>query len=144
MHCCLSTESTEGMIHEMRILLLALCLAVSPWASAEPKVEVTTCVDYDRPQDVHPNHYWDGKIHLVPMYDESGKRFVGYVIVNLPKSSPFLNRGFQVGDILTEIDGVIFAPPAPQADGAKTFAKIRSNAFKSAKVERCQRLSLKY
>lgn len=78
------------------------------------------------------------------MFGEDGKKFVGYVIVHMPKGSHFLKRGFQVGDVLTEIDGVSFAPPAPNGDSNKTFTKIKSNSFKSAKIERCQKLSLKY
>lgn len=128
------------------IFLINLIWVTSIFAEDHPvpKLETFTCVNYDKPQDVHPTHYWDGQIHLAPMISQDGKRFIGYVILHMPKGSPFFKRGFQIGDVLTEIDGRAFTPPTPKEDFSSEFKKIKSNSFKSAKIERCQKISLSY
>lgn len=108
------------------------------------KLEATTCIDYNKPQDIHPTHYWDGKIHLVPVFDKTGKSFKGYVIVHLSKDSPFLSRNFAVGDVLTELDDVKAVISAPGEKENKFLAKIKTNSFKTARVERCQKIIFSY
>lgn len=108
------------------------------------KSEATTCVDYNNPQGVQPTHYWDGRIHLVPMFDETGKAFKGFVIVNIPKGSPFLDRSFQVGDILTGLDDTKAVISSPGEKENKFLIKLKENSFKSAKIERCQKIVINY
>lgn len=64
---------SKSLAHRMgiamnRIVLILVGLIVLPLAAAEnsdaPKIETSTCLNYDKPQDVHPTHYWDGKIPL--------------------------------------------------------------------------------
>lgn len=101
-----------------------------------------SCINYDEPQEIHSSHYWDGKIHLVPMFGSGGISFKGFVIVHLPKNSPYIDQGFLVGDIITQIDDIFPKADPDKKVNEKFFEKLKSTKFKSVKIERCQNIEI--
>lgn len=95
------------------------------------------CVDLAPFRMVQPTHYHAGGVHLVPWYRVLDA-FGGYLVVSTDER--LRARGVRVGDVLLELDGTKPEAPGPGRTPTSFFDRLKT--FKTAKVERCARLTL--
>ncbi len=95
------------------------------------------CFENTKPWPVHPGHFYDKDIHLVPSLpaDKPGAKkqaanyLAGYSVVFVRADGPYEKLGIRSGDLVTGVDGTDLDPYKNGIDSKtemKLLAKIKA------------------
>jgi hypothetical protein len=123
----------------MRYFLIFVCFALTSCASAPRENSLRSCNANGKPWPVHPGHFYDGEIHLVPSFTRAPKGYKspnfmsGYAIVFIKPDSTYHKLGLRNGDVILAIDDVDLDQTVPP----NTFQRIKERKFENLRIDRC-------
>ncbi len=93
---------------------------------------------------VHPGHFYDQEIHLVPSFSKAPKNYnatnfmTGYSVVYVKPDSNYAKMGLNFGDELISIDNQTLNDVSnPQGSAPTILGKVKNHEFKVLQVRRC-------
>ncbi|MBL7545969.1 MAG: hypothetical protein JNL11_19275 [Bdellovibrionaceae bacterium] len=133
----------------MRSLLLFIIIYVTACASNPSKPDEAptpkTCTSPSKDGwPVHPGHFYDKEIHLVPSFSKAPSNYkapnfmTGYSVVFIKPESNYSKMGLNFGDEIVAIDEDTFDDKMnPQEPPLAILRKIKNHEFKKIQIHRC-------
>ncbi len=133
----------------MRLVLLFSIFFMAACASNPSKKEQgglpATCPSQSKDGwPVHPGHFYDKEIHLVPSFSKSPSNYkapnfmTGYSVVFIKPESNYSKLGLNFGDEIVSIDEHNFDEKNnPQEAAPAIMGKIKNHEFKKMQIRRC-------
>lgn len=127
------------------VTIFCLTACVSNLSKPEQGHSLNTCTQ--PPQGgwpIHPMHFYDKDIHLVPNFSKAPANFkvpnfmTGYSVVFVKAGSIYTNMGLNYGDEIISIDEQSFDNLIdPQTSAPAILGKIKNHEFKKIQIRRC-------